>query len=39
MGTVRNKFRMMVEKPPARPTIRAQEGNFKMQLSAMDCED
>jgi hypothetical protein len=39
MGTLRNKFRMMVDKPPGRPMIRAQEGNFKMELNSMDCED
>jgi hypothetical protein len=39
MGTLRNNLRMMVEKPPGRRMIRAQEGNFKMEPSAMDCED
>jgi hypothetical protein len=37
IGRLRKKFRMMVEKPPRRPMIRAQEGNFKMMLRAMDC--
>jgi hypothetical protein len=39
MGTVWNTFREMGKKPPGRLIIRVYEGNIKMELNKMDCED